>query len=98
MRAFAPSPGTPGEGGGEGAWINSRRHLVNPNHRHPNPLPEYRERGQERARDEHTGGMNGGRRWGVEKGSPRERGEGKKSWGLMVLRLASFPRIRISFR
>ena len=38
-----PSPGTPGEGGGEGSFVP----LADP---HPNPLPEYRERGQEGTR------------------------------------------------
>src|SRR5205823_1364446 len=36
-RASTPSPGTPGEGRGEGLRAGP----------HPNPLPEYRERGQE---------------------------------------------------
>ena len=36
-----PSPGTPGEGGGEG--FSGPRGRSNP---HPNPLPEYRERGK----------------------------------------------------
>jgi hypothetical protein len=42
-RELTPSPGTPGEGGGEGSaesLIDSRMQQ-NP---HPNPLPEYRER------------------------------------------------------
>src|SRR5688572_18883107 len=43
---LAPSPGTPGEGGGEGSVQSeiSDLKLQNP---HPNPLPAYRERGQE---------------------------------------------------
>ena len=46
--ASAPSPGTPGEGWGEGSrgqasnWTHTPA-LQNP---HPNPLPEYRERGR----------------------------------------------------
>jgi primosomal protein N' (replication factor Y) len=39
--AATPSPGTPGAGGGEGLLGNTQSP-------HPNPLPEYRERGQER--------------------------------------------------
>ncbi|MGH7214983.1 MAG: efflux RND transporter periplasmic adaptor subunit, partial [Tepidisphaeraceae bacterium] len=39
----APSPGTPGEGGSEDDF--ERRATTNPNH--PNPLPKYRQRGQE---------------------------------------------------
>src|SRR5688572_16238476 len=41
-----PSPGTPGEGRGEGAsGVKSRTApATSP---HPNPLPEYRERGQD---------------------------------------------------
>jgi acyl-coenzyme A synthetase/AMP-(fatty) acid ligase len=43
-RDIAPSPGTPGEGGGEGDF---ERPTVpgGRNHHHPNPLPDYRERG-----------------------------------------------------
>jgi len=42
---IAPSPGTPGEGWGEGlnSVNQSDSHLENP---HPNPLPEYRARGK----------------------------------------------------
>ncbi len=39
---ISPSPGNPGEGGGEGAAPSSPA-----GHPHPNPLPEYWERGQE---------------------------------------------------
>ncbi len=39
--AASPSPGTPGEGGGEGLLLSP---LKDP---HPSPLPAYRERGQE---------------------------------------------------
>jgi molybdopterin/thiamine biosynthesis adenylyltransferase len=42
LPSISPSPGTPGEGRGEGLKKNSDS--VGP---HPNPLPEYRERGQE---------------------------------------------------
>jgi HPt (histidine-containing phosphotransfer) domain-containing protein len=42
--ALAPSPGTPGEGRGEGDF-ERKAALDIPNHPHPNPLPEYRERG-----------------------------------------------------
>jgi cytochrome c oxidase assembly factor CtaG len=53
----APSPGTPGEGGGEGdldrkkspdtprGFMPIRDTFYTRNHPHPNPLPEYRERG-----------------------------------------------------
>jgi tRNA modification GTPase len=56
-----PSPGTPGEGGGEGDFDHqvpgrfrapgSRNAAAprSPNHLHPNPLPEYREREREAA-------------------------------------------------
>ncbi|HUB23875.1 MAG TPA: hypothetical protein VL992_00500 [Tepidisphaeraceae bacterium] len=48
MRGFTPSPGTPGEGWGEGLQKSkpsgSSTVVQSP---HPNPLPEYRERGQE---------------------------------------------------
>ena len=44
-RAITPSPGTPGEGWGEGLLpAKSRSQSADPL---PNPLPEYRERGQE---------------------------------------------------
>ena len=36
---LSPSPGTPGEGGGEGLYKPAAEDP------HPNPLPEYRERG-----------------------------------------------------
>jgi valyl-tRNA synthetase len=42
--ALSPSPGTPGEGGGEGDF-ERRKSFDIPNHPHPSPLPEYRERG-----------------------------------------------------
>jgi adenylyltransferase/sulfurtransferase len=38
---LSPSPGTPGEGGGEGGFDDSR-----PQFPHPNPPPEYQGRGQ----------------------------------------------------
>jgi hypothetical protein len=41
---ISPSPGTPGEGRGEGDFERNAA-LDIPNHPHPNPLPEYRERG-----------------------------------------------------
>src|SRR6267154_1812427 len=41
-----PSPGTPGEGWGEGD-SDLRNALDVRNHPHPDPLPEHRERGQE---------------------------------------------------
>jgi 4-amino-4-deoxy-L-arabinose transferase-like glycosyltransferase len=40
----SPSPGTPGEGRGEGDFERITG-LDTSNHPHPNPLPEYRERG-----------------------------------------------------
>jgi putative protease len=44
--ALSPSPGTPGEGGGEGDF--ERRAILDmPMDPHPNPLPEYRQRGPE---------------------------------------------------
>ncbi|HEY1686576.1 MAG TPA: neutral/alkaline non-lysosomal ceramidase N-terminal domain-containing protein [Tepidisphaeraceae bacterium] len=49
---FAPSPGTPGEGGGEGVRaINTDIEAGSDKQEcpHPNPLPEYRARGQENA-------------------------------------------------
>jgi len=46
--ALSPSPGTPGEGRGEGDF-EQRKTFDIPNHPHPNPLPEYRERGPEGA-------------------------------------------------
>jgi multidrug efflux system membrane fusion protein len=49
--AFSPSPGTPGEGRGEGLrlWLTtSAIRTVSP---HPNPLPEYQERGSDAAYD-----------------------------------------------
>jgi RHH-type proline utilization regulon transcriptional repressor/proline dehydrogenase/delta 1-pyrroline-5-carboxylate dehydrogenase len=42
--AFSPSPGTPGEGRGEGD-IERKAAPEIPNHPHPRTLPEYRERG-----------------------------------------------------
>jgi 5-methyltetrahydrofolate--homocysteine methyltransferase len=47
-RGLAPSPGTPGEGRGEGD-LGRPKSLDQQNHPHPNPLPEYRERGPEGA-------------------------------------------------
>ncbi len=44
---LTPSPGTPGEGWGEGDF-EGQSNLGTPNHPHPNPLPEYRERGPEK--------------------------------------------------
>ncbi|HSV14503.1 MAG TPA: DNA mismatch repair endonuclease MutL, partial [Tepidisphaeraceae bacterium] len=44
--ALSPSPGTPGEGRGEGDF-ERRSTFEIPNHPHPNPLPEYRARGPE---------------------------------------------------
>jgi hypothetical protein len=52
--SFSPSPGTPGEGGGEGlspSIRNPKSAIQNPKDPHPNPLPEYRERGQNTAID-----------------------------------------------
>jgi tRNA-dihydrouridine synthase B len=43
---LSPSPGTPGEGRGEGD-LERRRPLVLESHPHPNALPEYGERGPE---------------------------------------------------
>src|SRR5205809_4962843 len=40
-RHFAPSPGTPGEGGGGGFFAGNAEEDP-----HPNPPPEYRERGR----------------------------------------------------
>jgi uncharacterized membrane protein len=45
-RSPAPSPGTPGEGWGEGLLAPDRSPFEDP---HPNPLPAYREREPERA-------------------------------------------------
>jgi error-prone DNA polymerase len=46
LEPLAPSPGTPGEGGGEGLRAaNDSRLVEDP---HPNPLPAYRERGPEK--------------------------------------------------
>jgi hypothetical protein len=49
LGAFAPSPGTPGEGGGEGSASiqDLKSQIQNAENPHPNPLPEYRERGQD---------------------------------------------------
>jgi ATP-dependent helicase/nuclease subunit A len=44
---FSPSPGTPGESGGEFGALAA---LEKQNHPHPDPLPEYRARGPEEAR------------------------------------------------
>jgi Fe-S-cluster containining protein len=46
VRSLTPSPGTPGEGGGEGDFERRTTRPI-PNRPHPNPLPEYRERGPE---------------------------------------------------
>jgi TolA-binding protein len=43
-RLFTPSPGIPGEGGGEGSSANSALRSLNQNP-HPDPLPGYRARG-----------------------------------------------------
>jgi ABC-type polysaccharide/polyol phosphate transport system ATPase subunit len=43
---FSRSPGTSGEGRGEGVF-EKQTTFDTPNHPHPNPLPEYRERGPE---------------------------------------------------
>src|SRR5262249_11127188 len=50
--AQSPSPGIPGEGGGEGLPTASPidRSSRFPSNPHPNPLPAYRERGNERQR------------------------------------------------
>jgi RluA family pseudouridine synthase len=45
-RERTPSPGTPGEGGGEGDF-EPRVSFDSQNHPHPSPLPEYRENGPE---------------------------------------------------
>ncbi|HEY8665767.1 MAG TPA: PHP domain-containing protein [Tepidisphaeraceae bacterium] len=45
-QALTPSPGAPGEGGGEGGFSSIPGEMPP----HPNPLPEYRERGSEAAR------------------------------------------------
>jgi len=45
-RAFLPSPGTPGEGQGEGLLLTRGKDGQDPKSPHPNPLPEYREREQ----------------------------------------------------
>jgi tRNA U34 5-carboxymethylaminomethyl modifying GTPase MnmE/TrmE len=52
LESFAPSSGTPGEGGGEGLWGPVRQSSQNESslNPHPNPLPEYRARGQEGVR------------------------------------------------
>jgi valyl-tRNA synthetase len=44
--AQSPSPGAPGEGRGDGQIANRKSQIANPADPHPNPLPEYRERGQ----------------------------------------------------
>ena len=49
-KPLSPSPGTPGEGRGEGD-LGRRTASDKPSHPHPNPLPEYRERGPESLRD-----------------------------------------------
>src|SRR4051812_18504888 len=41
----SPSPGTPGEGRGEGSAIWNLKSQISDEDPHPNPLPEYRERG-----------------------------------------------------
>ncbi len=52
-KPFSPSPGTPGgssiAGRGEGG-VENRTTPDNPDHPHPGPLPEYRERGPESLR------------------------------------------------
>jgi tRNA modification GTPase len=47
---FTPSPGTPGEGGGEGSREDVVLGMPPPSAGSPHPLPAYRERGQERLR------------------------------------------------
>jgi primosomal protein N' (replication factor Y) len=48
LKAQTPSPGTPGEGGGEGAFDKgAEQPNRNHPHPHPHPLPEYRERESE---------------------------------------------------
>ena len=47
---LTPSPGTPGEGGGEGDFERDNA-PGSRNHPHPNPLPEYRARGPESLAD-----------------------------------------------
>ena len=70
QQALSPSPGTPGEGRGEGDFEQivaqppsavapgtagaAVPHDI-PNHPHPSPLPEYRERGQEEDRSQESG-------------------------------------------
>ncbi len=59
---LSPSPGTPGEGRGEGSTRGTRSvdptsTVLNP---HPNPLPEYRERGPEGRFDVETTRAVGG--------------------------------------
>jgi tetratricopeptide (TPR) repeat protein len=49
-RFLPPSPGTPGEGWGEGDFEGKAASEIR-NRPHPNPLPEYRERGPEKAAD-----------------------------------------------
>src|SRR5438094_1286964 len=43
---ISPSPGTPGEGRREGS-VSIAHNLRSQKNPHPNPLPEYRERGQD---------------------------------------------------
>jgi hypothetical protein len=45
-RNLTPSPDTPGEGRGEGSVSTTEPFLTSQQSPHPNPLPEYRERGQ----------------------------------------------------
>jgi uncharacterized protein with NAD-binding domain and iron-sulfur cluster len=49
-KGIAPSPSTPGEGRSEGTSAFSVRHSAFPERPDPNPLPEYRARGQDRER------------------------------------------------
>jgi hypothetical protein len=48
--AISPSPGNPGEGRGEGSAPDRELILDFRQNPHPNPLPEYRERGQQSTR------------------------------------------------
>jgi error-prone DNA polymerase len=53
--SLPPSPGTPREGRGEGS-VETTSYAQTQKNPHPNPLPEYRERGQE---GKHTWGIDG---------------------------------------
>jgi hypothetical protein len=47
LQRMTPSPGTPGEGRGEGSTSNFEDRFGSRQNPHPNPLPEYRARGSE---------------------------------------------------